>query len=96
MNIQTFWQRSTGEIITFTEGSLFDIIQLARKDILSLIATIESLQEQMNTHIRGNEEVKRLQLLDLQDKQKLIESQKEEITDLKIQYEKLKALYLNS
>jgi hypothetical protein len=44
---KTFWKRSTMEIITYTEGSLADIIQLARKDILSLITTIESQKEEI-------------------------------------------------
>ena len=52
-------------------------------ELIAKDAFIKSLKEQMNNHIRGDQEVKRLQLLDAVDKRKEIESQKAEINDLR-------------
>lgn len=75
VDCKTFWKRSTGEIITYTEGSLMDIIQLARKDILSLITTIEAQREdQRMMLVNWNTAVKRATEAEFK-----VEAQKEEI-----------------
>jgi predicted RNase H-like nuclease (RuvC/YqgF family) len=84
---KTFWKRSTMEIITYTEGSLADIIQLARKDILSLITTIESQQKALLEADDSHDKFVSDAYNAVKKLESEVKSQKEEIEKLESQVE---------